>query len=58
MIDIWGKAECAFSTIYYRALEAYSVFIKNRSYAGNPLSMHLIKYIGIGKQGEKTPSLY
>lgn len=58
MINIWGKAECAFRTIYQRALEAYSVLIKSRSYAGNLLSVCLIKYTEISKQGEKTPSLY
>lgn len=57
-MDFWGKAKCAFRTIYYRALEAHSLLIKNRSYAGKPLSMQLIKYIGISKQGEKNPILY
>lgn len=54
MIDIWGKAECTFRTIYYRALEAYSVLIKSRSSAGKPLSVQLIKYTGIGNEEEKA----
>lgn len=53
-----GKAECAFRTAYHRALEAFSSLIKNRSYGGKRLSMQLIKYTRISKQGEKIPSLY